>query len=155
MYLLLNRTFFDKKHKNTRTEETHNIFGQKTQVRKDWIMDEPCDTALIHLSHLYNYTKSCFGGLSLFMSPRVHILSLDICGGGHDGPERWCLTAADTESTLCGHWRRRHPRAWSSAAHTFYMWAPLWGPAEWLLWANKIQCLRETKTTRQLLCSTK
>lgn len=90
-----------------------------TQVHKRWIMDEPCDTAMIHLSHLYVYTKSRFKGLSLFMPPRVHILSLDICGEAHDGPERWCLTAADTESRLCGHWHRQHLRAWNGAAHEF------------------------------------
>lgn len=33
------------------------------------------------------------------MPPRVHILSLDIYKEAQDAPERWCLTAADTEST--------------------------------------------------------
>lgn len=33
------------------------------------------------------------------MPPRVHILSLDIYREAQDAPERWCLTAADTEPT--------------------------------------------------------
>lgn len=56
-----------------------------------------------------------FKGLSLFMAPRVHILSLDICGETHDSPEHWCLTAADTESRLSGHRHRQHWRAWNGA----------------------------------------
>lgn len=60
------------------------------------------DTGIIHLSHLYIYTKSGFQQLSLFIPPRVHILSLDICSGVHDGPEHWCLTAATLNQDSVG-----------------------------------------------------
>ena len=60
------------------------------------------DTGMIHLSHLYIYTKSGFQRLSLFIPPRVHILSLDICSGVHDGPQRWCLTAATLNQDSVG-----------------------------------------------------
>lgn len=60
------------------------------------------DTGMIHLSHLYIYTKSGFQRLSLFIPPRVHILSLDICSRVHDGPECWCPTAATLNQNSVG-----------------------------------------------------
>lgn len=51
------------------------------------------------------------------MPPRVHILSLDIYGEAYDGRERWCLTAADTESRRRRHRHRRHLRAGDGAEH--------------------------------------
>lgn len=80
------------------------------------------------------------------MPPRVHILSLDICGEAHDGPKRWCLTAADTESRLRGHRHRQHLRAWSGAQHKFLFWAQLCGPTEQLFCKGEIQYFYERDT---------
>lgn len=78
------------------------------------------------------YTKSFFKRMSLLMPSRVHILPLDIYGEAYDGPKHWCLTAADTESRLCGHRHRQHLRAWNGAEGKFHIWTQLWGPTEHL-----------------------
>ncbi len=81
------------------------------------------------------------------MPPRVHILSLDIYREAYDGPKRWCLTAADTESRLHGHRQRQHLRAWHGAEHKFHIWAQLWAPTEQFFCKGGIQCFKERDTT--------
>lgn len=66
-----------------------------------------------------------FKVLSLFMLPKVPILSLDIYGELMMALSR-CLTAADTESRLRGHRHRQHWRAWNGAERKFHIWVQLW-----------------------------
>lgn len=66
-----------------------------------WMTHWHWDDTFVTSLHLYKVRL-----LSLSIPTRVHVLSLDICSGVHDGPERWCLTAADTKSRLRGCWQR-------------------------------------------------
>ena len=119
-------------HTHTHTH-THTHKKNKYTSSELWMN---CVTLWWYICHIY--TKSFFKELSLFMPPRVHILSLDICGEAHDGPKRWCLTASDTESRLCRHWHRQHLRAWDGAEHKCHIWAQLWGPTEQFFFQRKI-----------------
>lgn len=97
-----------------------------------------------YICHIY--TKSSFKGLSLFMLPRVHILSLDIYREAYDGPKHWCLTAADTESRLHGHRHRQHLRAWNTARRRLHIRAEFLGPTEQFFLQRETQCCQNRCT---------
>lgn len=97
-----------------------------------------------YICHIY--TKSSFKGLSLFMLPRVHILSLDIYREAYDGPKHWCLTAADTESRLHGHRHRQHLRAWNTARRRLHIRAEFLGPTEQFFSQRETQCCQNRCT---------
>lgn len=107
----------------------------RADVHRCWIMDDTL-TLGWYICHISTSIQSqAFARLSLFIPSRVHVLSLDICSGVHDGPERWCLTAATLNRDSAGaDWERPAPeghgggRPWSRRARLRPKRLPLQNP---------------------------